>query len=94
MSERRIPNDQLREAFLRSRLTPTELAVRLGWERKASGRAVLVPDSGSVTAVLGLRSMTTYQGGKRRTYKNRTVTASRAHEIGDALHLDPVDYGL
>ena len=76
-----VPTEVLRRAFADSRLTPGEVARRMGWLR---------PDSQRVRRYLGL-SPQWYQGSP---YQARTTSYHTAVELVRAMGLDPVDYGL
>jgi hypothetical protein len=80
----------LREAFLRSGLSPYELAKRMGWKRTGSPKY----DSGSVAMTLGLRPHTNIKKGKRYRYVQKETNPQRALEIANALGLDPHEVGL
>ena len=78
-----VPVAPLREAFLRSDVTASELARRLGWVR---------PDSSRVGRQLGL--LQSCDGRTRQPYIRETTTYERALEICAALGIDPVDVDL
>jgi hypothetical protein len=75
-----IPVGPLRDAFLRSGVSASELARRLGWTR---------PDSLRVHRQLGV---TIDRNGHGSPVRHReTMSTARAYEILDALGIDPLD---
>lgn len=80
-----VPNEPLREAFIRSRRTAYSIARDLDWP---NGKGY---DSSRVRRTLGL--VDEVNGiGKRST--RQTVDERLALQVGDALGLDPWEIGL
>jgi hypothetical protein len=86
MSRGTVPNELLRERFLASGMTPSEVAIAAGWESR--GR----PDSSRVAVALGLRPSTGGRGFHRGICKK--LEEDTALELGRALGLDPFEIGL
>lgn len=84
----RVPNAPLREAFLASGLTPTEVCRRLGWERRTVSRDRIYAgvDTTLLLRTLGLRRWVGRPGAKA-SYQV-TVALERAQHITAALGLD------
>jgi hypothetical protein len=87
-ARRCVPNDALREAFLASDRTASDLARSLGYFRIVKGRQVA--DDAPVRRALGLR---TYRR-KGREMRQRFMHYDTAVRFCEALGLDPVDVGL
>jgi len=85
----RIPNAPLREAFLESGLTLSEVCYRLGWTRMQNAR--VIADVSPLKRALGLQPWTNGQG---RSYTSRLVGTEKAARILRALDLDPIDFDL
>jgi hypothetical protein len=83
----RVPVAPLREAFLASGLTASEVCYRIGWLR-GNRRG----DTARLQSVLGLRQFTKNTKGCRATAKR--INYPNAVLIARALDLDPVDIGL
>ena len=78
-----VSTDRIREAFERSGVSASELALRLGWLR---------PDSARVSRQLGIAFD---RNGHGSPIRNRGMMSyERALEICEALGIDPVDVGL
>jgi hypothetical protein len=75
----------LREAFLRSGLTASEVCRWLGWLRTDGG-----PDTSRLKRALGLMAMTDH--GQTRCA--RRIGVDRAALIADALSLAPHEVGI
>lgn len=89
----RVPNDPFREAFLRSPMTPGEIAGAVGWMRikTVKGKRLLVADDSEVLRKLGLRHKTS--NGRRQIQK--TLSEEDAMKLLPLFpSLDPVDVGL
>jgi len=78
-----VPLEPLRDAFLRSGVSASELARRLGWVR---------PDSERVRRSLGLKLDQNSRGYPPRL--RETTSYERALAIADALGIDPSDVDL
>jgi hypothetical protein len=84
----------LRDAFLGSGLSASEVARRLGWQRKHlhRGKYRQMPDASRVTRMLGIR---VYAPG--RGYPSRArcgMSYENAAKLADAIGVDPIDVGL
>jgi hypothetical protein len=85
-----VPVQPFQEAFLGSGLTPTEVALRLGWTRV--NRDKRYPDGDRVKKALGLRP---YQVGRGRGAKlKERLHEDTALEFCRALRLDPWEVGI
>jgi hypothetical protein len=78
-----VPVGPIRDAFLRSGVSASELARRLGWTR---------PDSLRVHRQLGMHLDTNGHGVPVR--HRETTSMGRAFEILEALGIDPADVDL
>lgn len=83
-----VPNDALREAFLASERSASDLARDLGYYRSMRGRQTA--DEAPVRRALGLR---TYKSNGR-VFRQRFMRYDTAVRYCEALGLDPVDVGL
>jgi len=81
----RIDVAPLREAFLRSGRTATEICIWLDWLRPDGG-----PDTSRLRRALGLLPSTSHG---HVTFA-RSIGVDRAALIADALNLDPYEVGL
>jgi hypothetical protein len=84
-----VPVAPLREAFLRSGVTATEVARVFGWLRSRKGRRghrYVVADSTRVLRTLGLASYWSKGGVYVRTYVGEERAAELARAIGVAPH--------
>jgi hypothetical protein len=83
----------LRDAFLRSGLTASEVARRLGWMRPApKGKRSAVPDQGRLRAALGLKP---YNPGHGYPMRMRIgMKHETAEQIARAINVDPWEVGL
>ena len=85
-----VDNAPLRAAFERKRgterLTPAELAARVGWAKGADRG----PDGSRVERVLGLKW--THERG--RLVYQRKLAEDNAKLLAAGMHLDPVDCGF
>lgn len=86
LSQERVSNEPLREAFLRSGKTPSDVAYAMGWLYK--GGPNRGADTTGVQRALGLSPSTTVYKGKRTKHFNRTISLEGAKAISRALHLD------
>jgi hypothetical protein len=82
-----VPNDGLRDAFVRSGLGASEVARRAGWLRPNG-----LVDDARVRTVLGLRA-TSSHGGRYRSVR-KAMSREDALALCRALHVDPVDAGF
>ena len=85
----RVPNDLLREAYLRARntgVTPTDVARACGWVRP---RKRYRHDQADVSRVKRMLGLVANEG-----YFHKTVAYDDAVRITLALGLDPVDLGV
>jgi hypothetical protein len=80
----KVPNAEIREAFLRSGVNVNDIANFCGWLKKDG-----MPDTTKVSRMLGL---THYQSKKGTSVKNTHMHESNAYQIIRALNLDPVDF--
>lgn len=80
----KVPNKELREAFLRSNMTAHDIALFCGWVKKSG-----TPDTTKLMRSLGLNSHKD-KSGKVRT--NTNMQEKTALKIIKALNLDPVDF--
>jgi ribosomal protein S27AE len=82
----------LRDAFLKSDLTASEVARRLGWSRGRSYTGAPMPDGSRVRRALGL---CLYDPGKGypKKYRER-MTHDMAERLMRAMHLDPHEVGI
>lgn len=80
----RVPVEPFREAFERSDMSATEVALRAGWTSR--GR----PEGGRVTRHLGLRPYRC----RDRWLLVELLAPPTAERLCRALDLDPVDVGL
>lgn len=83
-----VPNKPLREAFLSSGITATELAWRLGYIRH---RGRWVGDEAPVRRALGIHAHSTHGYPKRLQEHMGEKLALR---YAEALNLDPHELGL
>ena len=81
----RVDVAPLRDAFLRSRLSASEVCVWLEWHTR-TGR----PDTNRFMRALGLVANTTH--GQR--VRARSIGVDRAALIADALGVDPWEIGI
>jgi hypothetical protein len=79
----RIPNAPMREAFVASRMTSSELARELGWQ-SPSGKY----DTTMVMRTLGLHNSRNVLNGKVYTSANRTMDIDNARLMCRALGVD------
>jgi transcriptional regulator with XRE-family HTH domain len=82
----RVPVDRLRDAFLVSDRSTSDVARGMGWF-KGNGKA----NEGSVTAALGLRAVPTRKGCR---YVRKTVDIDTAERLAKAIGVDPWEVGL
>ena len=90
-TENRVPNDQIREAFLRSGLSASEVAIRCGWY---IGGNQTEGDSTKVRRALGIApsiSVTKYDRYRRT---QMTVSEADAVLILRAIDVAPRDVDL
>ena len=88
IAHREVPVAPLREAFLASGLTQSDVARRLGWFRHdRPGR----PDVTRFARAIGLKP---HLNGSHEWAYRQTTTYDRAVEIAAALGFDPVDLDL
>lgn len=80
----KVPNHEIREAFLRSGLNVNDVANFCGWLKKNG-----MPDTTRVSRMLGLSDYSNKKGEKIR---NKSMHENSAYAIIQALNLDPVDF--
>jgi hypothetical protein len=81
----------LREAFLASGISISEVSRRLGWTCRRSDRPGHKADTARLKRALGMqRERVCVRGG----YLNRRIGYDLAARIADAIDVDPVDVGL
>jgi hypothetical protein len=81
-----VPLAPFREAFLASKLTLSEMARRMGYERPK-------PNVDRMRRTLGLRPDSSSRDGVR-SKPRQTVTYHTAVKLADALELDYTDMGI
>jgi len=80
-----VPNQPIREAFLRSGLSSYDVAAFCGWLKMKRGK-LGAPDTSKVERCLGLRA------ASGSSIFNKSMTEKNAIELIEALNLDPVDF--
>lgn len=98
----RVDNTLLREAFLASGVTATEVARRCGWMRlKPAGRRqpdrhYITGNDRRVATLLGVKTNRTYRAkyGRYYTSQQRTITIEDGALIARAIGVAPVEVGL
>lgn len=91
-----LPVGPFREAFLKSDLTSTEIAGRLGWYTWANcrGHRKYVRDGRRVLRTLGISKYHTTSGRYGRYVHRQGITHETAINLCEVMELYPVDMGL
>lgn len=90
----KVSNEGLRDAFLRSEMSPVLIARLCGWERNGGPGRGRIPDDPRVRILLGLKDNHSVVKGRRYTYRRTHLRLHEAEQIMRAIGADPHEVGL